>query len=209
MNVGIVCYASIGGSGIIATELGKALAARGHRVHILSGEMPARFGDYQPGLAYHRVEPPSYPVFREPQYLLALTSKIVQVSLDEGLDIVHAHYAIPHATAACLARQIIAVRHGGAAPRGDDAAPARISRCSGPTRHARRSSRSDRTVGRRHRRVPQPARRHARALGVSCDIRVIHNHRLRLHQRRDAIEVRRKLAPHGEAISSTCRTSVR
>src|SRR5512139_3020721 len=114
MNIGIICYASIGGSGIIATELGKALASRGHQVHILSGEMPVRFGDYQPGLTYHRVEAPSYPRFREPQYLLALTSRIVQVSLDERLDIVHAHYAIPHATAACLARQILAVRHGGA-----------------------------------------------------------------------------------------------
>ena len=70
MNIGIVCYASIGGSGIIATELGKALAARGHRVHILSSDMPARFGEYQPGLFFHRVETPAYPLFREPQYLL-------------------------------------------------------------------------------------------------------------------------------------------
>lgn len=117
MNVGIVCYASIGGSGIIATELGKALAARGHRVHILSGDMPFRLGNYQPGLTFHRVEAPTYPLFREPQYLLSLASKIVQVSRDERLDIVHAHYAIPHATAACLARQVLVARHGGRAPR--------------------------------------------------------------------------------------------
>ena len=117
MNVGIVCYASVGGSGIIATELGKALASRGHRVHILSSEMPVRLGVFQPGLFFHRVETPSYPLFREPQYLLSLANKIVQVSRDEQLDIVHAHYAIPHATAAYLARQILAATGQAAAPR--------------------------------------------------------------------------------------------
>ena len=117
MKIGIVCYASIGGSGIIATELGKSLAARGHQVHILSGEMPFRLGNYQPGLTFHRVETPSYPLFREPQYLLSLATKIVQVSREHELDIVHAHYAIPHATAACLARQVLTVRHGGKVPR--------------------------------------------------------------------------------------------
>ena len=108
MNIGIVCYASVGGSGIIATELGKVLASRGHRVHILSSEMPVRLGVFQPGLFFHRVETPSYPLFREPQYLLSLANKIVQVSREEQLDIVHAHYAIPHATAGYLARQILA-----------------------------------------------------------------------------------------------------
>src|SRR3954470_3285950 len=80
MNIGIVCYASVGGSGIVATELGKTLAARGHRVHILSSEMPVRLGDYQPGLSFHRVETPSSPLFREPQYVLSLANKIVHVS---------------------------------------------------------------------------------------------------------------------------------
>src|SRR4026209_3042708 len=108
MNVGIVCYASVGGSGVIASELGKTLASRGHRVHILSSDTPFRLGDYQPGLSFHRVETPTYPLFREPQYLLSLANKIVQVSRDERLDIIHAHYAIPHATAAYLARQILA-----------------------------------------------------------------------------------------------------
>src|SRR5580765_1556588 len=108
MNVGIVCYASVGGSGVIASELGKTLASRGHRVHILSSDTPFRLGDYQPGLSFHRVETPTYPLFREPQYLLSLATKIVQVSRDERLDIIHAHYAIPHATAAYLARQILA-----------------------------------------------------------------------------------------------------
>jgi N-acetyl-alpha-D-glucosaminyl L-malate synthase BshA len=108
MNIGIVCYASVGGSGIIATELGKVLASRGHHVHVISSETPVRLGDYQPGLSFHRVETPSYPLFREPQYVLSLANKVVQVSREERLDVVHAHYAIPHATAAYLARQILA-----------------------------------------------------------------------------------------------------
>jgi len=116
MRVGIVCYASVGGSGIIATELGKTLAARGHDVHILSSDTPFRLGEYQPGLTFHRVETPAYPLFREPQYLLSLANKIVQVARHERLDIVHAHYAIPHATAAYLARQILAATHHGRVP---------------------------------------------------------------------------------------------
>ena len=117
MNIGIICYASIGGSGIVATELGKNLASRGHHVHVLSSETPFRLGEYQPGLSFHRVETPNYPLFREPQYLLALANKIVQVSRDERLDIIHAHYAVPHATAGYLARQILGASNGGRVPR--------------------------------------------------------------------------------------------
>jgi len=113
VNIGIICYASIGGSGIVATELGKNLASRGHHVHVLSSETPFRLGEYQPGLTFHRVETPNYPLFREPQYLLALANKIVQVSRDERLDIIHAHYAVPHATAGYLARQILGGANGG------------------------------------------------------------------------------------------------
>src|SRR6185369_12817391 len=110
MNVGIICYASVGGSGIIATELGKQLAIRGHRVHILSSDTPVRLGDYVPGLSFHRVETPNYPLFREPQYVLSLANKIVEVARGERLDVIHAHYAIPHAAAAYLAKQILASR---------------------------------------------------------------------------------------------------
>jgi N-acetyl-alpha-D-glucosaminyl L-malate synthase BshA len=117
VNIGIICYASIGGSGIVATELGKNLALRGHHVHVLSSEMPFRLGDYQPGLSFHRVETPNYPLFREPQYLLALANKIVQVSREERLDIIHAHYAVPHATAGYLAREILGAANGGKVPR--------------------------------------------------------------------------------------------
>jgi N-acetyl-alpha-D-glucosaminyl L-malate synthase BshA len=117
MNVGIVCYASVGGSGIVATELAKALARRGHQVSVISTEPPFRLGDYQAGVTFHRVETPGYPLFREPQYLLALANKIVQVSRERELDIVHAHYAIPHAAAAYLARQILATTGERGAPR--------------------------------------------------------------------------------------------
>jgi L-malate glycosyltransferase len=108
MHIGVVCYASVGGSGIVATELAKSLARRGHHVHLISTEPPFRLGDYEAGLAFHRVHTPTYPVFREPQYLLSLANKIVQLSREFSLDIVHAHYAIPHATAAYLAKHIIA-----------------------------------------------------------------------------------------------------
>ena len=112
MNVGIVCYASVGGSGIVATELAKKLAARGHDVHLLSADPPFRLGEYQPGLCFHRVNTPAYPLFREPQYLLSVATRIVQVAHEFDLDIVHAHYAVPHATAAYLAKQIMLASSG-------------------------------------------------------------------------------------------------
>jgi N-acetyl-alpha-D-glucosaminyl L-malate synthase BshA len=115
MNIGMVCYASVGGSGIVATELGKALARRGHQVHFISTETPFRLGEFQAGLAFHQVLTPTYPLFREPQYLLSLSNKIVQVAREFRLDIIHAHYAVPHATAAFLSRQVLA--SSGKAPR--------------------------------------------------------------------------------------------
>lgn len=108
MRIGIVCYASVGGSGVVATTLAHALAVRGHDVHVLSGEMPFRWRAGVPGLSFVRVETPAYPLFREPQYLLALANSIVRVVRERRLDIVHAHYAVPHATAAYLAHRIIA-----------------------------------------------------------------------------------------------------
>jgi N-acetyl-alpha-D-glucosaminyl L-malate synthase BshA len=117
MNVGIVCYASVGGSGIVATELAKALADRGHQVRLISTEMPFRVPEFYVGLAFHAVQTPGYPLFREPQHLLSLANKIVQVSREYDLDIIHAHYAIPHAAAAYLARQILANAPGTKVPR--------------------------------------------------------------------------------------------
>ena len=107
MNIGIICYASVGGSGIVATELAKALADRGHQVHLVSTDPPFRLGDYQAGLVFHQVNTPSYPLFREPQYVLSLANKVVQVAREFRLEVVHAHYAIPHATVALLARQVL------------------------------------------------------------------------------------------------------
>ncbi len=117
MNIGIVCYASVGGSGIVATELGKALASRGHQVHVISTETPFRFGEFHEGLAFHQVVTPTYPLFREPQYLLSLSNKIVQVARELSLDIIHAHYAVPHATAAFLCQQVLAASGSGTVPR--------------------------------------------------------------------------------------------
>jgi N-acetyl-alpha-D-glucosaminyl L-malate synthase BshA len=107
VRIGIVCYASVGGSGVVATELAHALAYRGHDIHLISAELPFRWRWATRGLAFERVEIPSYPLFREPQYLLALTNTLVQVSRRHRLDIIHAHYAVPHATAAYLAHRIL------------------------------------------------------------------------------------------------------
>jgi N-acetyl-alpha-D-glucosaminyl L-malate synthase BshA len=117
LNIGIVCYASVGGSGIVATELGKALALRGHQVHFISTETPFRLGEFQEGLSFHQVLTPTYPLFREPQYLLSLANRIVQVAREFSLDIIHAHYAVPHATAAFLSRQVLAGSVNGMAPK--------------------------------------------------------------------------------------------
>jgi N-acetyl-alpha-D-glucosaminyl L-malate synthase BshA len=107
MNIGIICYASIGGSGIVATELGKALADRGHEVHLVSTDLPFRLNEFYSGLSFHQVHTPSYPLFREPQYVLSLANRVVQVAREFRLDVIHAHYAVPHATAALLAQQVL------------------------------------------------------------------------------------------------------
>ncbi len=107
LNVGIICYASVGGSGVVATELAKALATRGHRVHMVSSDTPFRLNEFHADLSFHQVHTPAYPLFREPQYVLSLANKVVQVGREFDLDIVHAHYAIPHATAALLSRQVL------------------------------------------------------------------------------------------------------
>ena len=117
MKVGIVCYASLGGSGVVATELAHALARRGHEVHLISSDEPFRWRAGVPGLSFDRVHTPTYPLFREPQYLLALTNMIVRIARDHRLDIVHAHYAVPHATAAYLAGQILAAERDPTPPR--------------------------------------------------------------------------------------------
>jgi L-malate glycosyltransferase len=107
MKIGITCYPTYGGSGVVATELGKALAKRGHSVHFISYAMPMRLTGYQDNIVYHEVEMANYPLFDFPLYTLALTSKMVEVARYEKLDLFHCHYAIPHATSAYLAKQIL------------------------------------------------------------------------------------------------------
>lgn len=117
MNVGIVCYASVGGSGVVATELGRALARRGHEVHLISHDPPFRWRAGEPRFSFERVTVPPYPLFLEPQYLLALVNTIVRVACERRLDVVHAHYAVPHATAAYLADQMLMGVPGAKVPR--------------------------------------------------------------------------------------------
>jgi L-malate glycosyltransferase len=107
MRIAILCYASIGGSGVVATELAHALGARGHEVYVLSRERPFRWRSDVRGLSFVQVQMPDYPLFREPQYLLGLTNSIVRLARSQPIDIVHAHYAVPHATAAHLAREML------------------------------------------------------------------------------------------------------
>ncbi|NTU69130.1 MAG: N-acetyl-alpha-D-glucosaminyl L-malate synthase BshA [Chlorobiaceae bacterium] len=107
MNIGISCHHTYGGSGAVATELGKALALRGHTVHFFSKAAPFRLGRYSKNIFFHEVEPMNYPLFESPYYTLSLASKIAEVAFYEKLDVVHAHYAIPHAVSALLARQML------------------------------------------------------------------------------------------------------
>ncbi|MCU0251167.1 MAG: N-acetyl-alpha-D-glucosaminyl L-malate synthase BshA [Vicinamibacterales bacterium] len=116
MRIGIVCYASLGGSGIVATELARQLVRRSHEVHLLSSEIPFRLRADSGGIVFHPVGTPDYPLFREPQYVISLATRIVQVARERQLDIVHAHYAVPHATAAYLAREILRTECGGRVP---------------------------------------------------------------------------------------------
>lgn len=108
--VGITCYHTFGGSGIVATEIGLELARRGHRVHFICAEPPARLPSSMPNLAFHRVELRDYPLLLEGQYPLALASQLIAVAEAERLDLWHLHYAVPHATSAYLAKQILGAR---------------------------------------------------------------------------------------------------
>ena len=107
MKIGIVCYPTFGGSGVVATELGKALADRGHQVHFVTYNQPARLDFFSENLFYHEVAVSKYPLFEYPPYELALASRLVDVVRFEKLDILHVHYAIPHASAAFMAKQIL------------------------------------------------------------------------------------------------------
>ena len=209
LNIGIVCYASVGGSGIVATELGKALALRGHQVHFISTETPFRLGEFQEGLSFHQVLTPTYPLFREPQYLLSLANRIVQVAREFDLDIIHAHYAVPHATAAFLSRQVLAQTDGGKAPKvvttlhgtditlvGNDSSYSQIvafsiQQSDGVT--AVSASLRDATY---------------ETLGISREIQVIPNFLdCSVHRRRPRIDLRKRLTGGDDAVKIVAHVS--
>jgi N-acetyl-alpha-D-glucosaminyl L-malate synthase BshA len=107
LKIGITCYPTLGGSGVVATELGKLLAEKGHEVHFITHSMPFRLGKFDRNIYYHEVEVSEYYVFRYPPYDLSLASKLAQVAQMNQLDLLHVHYAIPHAVCALLAKQMV------------------------------------------------------------------------------------------------------
>ena len=111
MKLGIACYPTHGGSGVIATELGLALADRGHEVHFFSYSSPFRLSGFHQQIFFHEVNVSSYPLFKYPPYALSLATKMATVANERGIDIFHVHYAVPHAVSAILARQLIASCH--------------------------------------------------------------------------------------------------
>lgn len=110
LKIGITCYPTLGGSGVVATELGKLLAEKGHEVHFITHSMPFRLGKFDKNIFYHEVEVSDYYVFRYPPYDLSLASKLAQVAQMKNLDLLHVHYAIPHAVCALLAKQMVGDR---------------------------------------------------------------------------------------------------
>lgn len=107
MKIGIVCYPTFGGSGVLATELGKALAQKGHLIHFITYQQPVRLNGFIPNIYYHEVQVPTYPLFDYPPYETALASTMVDVIKNNDLDLLHVHYAIPHASAAYMAKKIL------------------------------------------------------------------------------------------------------
>jgi len=116
VRIALTCYPTYGGSGVVASELGRQLARRGHEVHFITYDVPFRLRGFQERLYFHEVEVPAYPLFKHPPYLLALANKMVEVAQSARLDILHVHYAIPHATSAYLARQVIEASGDGPVP---------------------------------------------------------------------------------------------
>jgi len=110
VKIGITCYPTYGGSGIVATELGKELAARGHEIHFISYAPPLRLERTDPDIRFHEVEVTNYPLFQHPPYTLALATKMAEVTQSENLDLLHCHYAIPHSVSAFLAKSMLLPR---------------------------------------------------------------------------------------------------
>src|SRR6187397_482978 len=112
MRIGIVLYPTFGGSGVLATELGMALATKGHQVHFITYSQPVRLSAFNANIFYHEVRVPTYPLFDFPPYETALASTMVDVAINQKLDLLHVHYAIPHASAAYTAKKILQKNEG-------------------------------------------------------------------------------------------------
>src|SRR5690349_5992377 len=113
MKIGITCYPTYGGSGVVGTELGIELAARGHEVHFIAYQQPIRLNTEQPGIFFHEVTVSQYPLFEYPPYDLALATRMAEVAEIYDPDLLHVHYAIPHSVSALLARHMVAAHHNG------------------------------------------------------------------------------------------------
>ena len=199
LKIGITCYPSVGGSGILASELGEELAARGHEIHFISYEAPFRMPADNPRVFFHPVVVNSYNLFKHPDYTLPLSVKMAEVSREHQLDVLHVHYAVPHATAAILARamlheehrlKIITTLHGT-----DTTLLGRDPGYGPAIAHALENSDAITTVSEFMRRET------VRILGVQRPIEVIHNFFEPRTPRRTRVEVRRELGiADGEAM---------
>ena len=198
LKIGITCYPSVGGSGILASELGGELARRGHEIHFVSYEQPFRLPIGEPRVSFHPVQINTYDLFRYPDYTLPLSVKLAEVSRDHGLDVLHAHYAVPHTTAALLACEMLPA---GRRPKvittlhGTDTTLLGRDPGYGPAiRHALDRSDAITTVS------AYLERETRRVLAVERPIDVIHNFFEPGIPRRTRDEVRRELGIGGEAM---------
>jgi L-malate glycosyltransferase len=207
LNIGIACYPSVGGSGVLATALGEELALRGHEVHFISYDRPFRLPDNAPRVHFHPVKINDYGLFKYPDYTLPLSVKMAEVSVVHRLDVLHVHYAVPHATAAILARSML---EPGCRPKvvttlhGTDTTLLGRDAGYGPAiRHALASSDAITTVSEYLRRETR------RVLAVECPIEVIHNFFVPRPPRRSRQDVRDELGVKDHTLlihSSNLRT---
>ena len=202
LRIGFVCYPTFGGSGVVATELGKALAEKGHELHFITYSAPARMGSLKKNLYYHEVRVSDYPLFDYQPYELVLASKMVEVAKAHDLDLLHVHYAIPHASAAITARDILA-KEGIDLPivttlHGTDITLLGKDPAFEPViAHAINESNAVTAVSHSLKRDTLDV------FGVNRDIEVIHNFICPSHFERDADEqFRQSVAPYGEPIIS-------
>jgi N-acetyl-alpha-D-glucosaminyl L-malate synthase BshA len=191
LKIGITCYPSVGGSGILASELGEELAGRGHEIHFISYEPPFRLPAGAPRVFFHPVQVSGYDLFKYPDYTLPLSVKMAEVTRDAGLDVLHVHYAVPHATAAILAQsmlpeekrpRVVTTLHGT-----DTTLLGRDPGYGPAIRHALERSDAVTTVSEFLKRETQ------RLLGVTREIDVIHNFFEPHPPKRSRDEVRREL----------------